>query len=203
MKKSQLFTLLVTLNLVNEKNYVMEVEYPMAVREDKKILPAEMQKTDASALRKYYNGIPDSVNSRKPKRFNSVIVNMLSNTTRTSDNISSYDKYLLGMAYLNGVDVEINNERAVQLLTESAEAERTEAIEKLVDIYYYGGSVSVDYHKALKWQKYLVEIYQRQSVDEEVLADSLGYLGVLYNQITEYDTALEYYEESLAISEKV
>ncbi|MDE6780419.1 MAG: hypothetical protein K2J40_03040 [Ruminococcus sp.] len=36
LKKSELFTMLVTPNLVQEKNYVMEVEYPMAVREDKK-----------------------------------------------------------------------------------------------------------------------------------------------------------------------
>ncbi|MBO7727412.1 MAG: toll/interleukin-1 receptor domain-containing protein, partial [Oscillospiraceae bacterium] len=39
LKKSNLFSLVVTPNLVNERNYVMEIEYPMAQKNNKTILP--------------------------------------------------------------------------------------------------------------------------------------------------------------------
>lgn len=40
LQKSELFTLVVTPNLVNEPNYVMEHEYPAARDSGKPILPA-------------------------------------------------------------------------------------------------------------------------------------------------------------------
>ena len=54
LKKSSLFSLVVTPNLVNEKNYVMEIEYPMAQKNHKTILPIEMVATEHDALKQYY-----------------------------------------------------------------------------------------------------------------------------------------------------
>ncbi|MBQ3499464.1 MAG: toll/interleukin-1 receptor domain-containing protein, partial [Clostridia bacterium] len=58
-EKSGLFVLAVTPNLVNEVNYVMTTEYPMAREAGKPILPAELVETDKSLLAEKYEGIPD------------------------------------------------------------------------------------------------------------------------------------------------
>lgn len=54
LKKSDLFAMLVTPNLVNEKNYVQTVEYPNVRRAGKTILPAEMVRTDRAELKSLY-----------------------------------------------------------------------------------------------------------------------------------------------------
>ena len=58
LEKSGLFVLAVTPNLVNEQNYIMTTEYPMAVEQGKPILPAEMVPTDAAELADKYAGLP-------------------------------------------------------------------------------------------------------------------------------------------------
>lgn len=58
LNKSELFTLVVTPNLVNEENYIMRVEYPYARMAEKTILPVEMVETDRGALEENYEGIP-------------------------------------------------------------------------------------------------------------------------------------------------
>ena len=50
LKKSELFTLLVTPNLLEEENYVMSNEYPAAKDAKMDILPAEMENTDKAIL---------------------------------------------------------------------------------------------------------------------------------------------------------
>lgn len=64
MNKSELFTLVVTPNLVNEINYVKTVEYPEAAKQNKIIIPAELEKTDQNELEKLYPGIPNSFDAR-------------------------------------------------------------------------------------------------------------------------------------------
>ena len=53
--------------------------------------------------------------------------------------------------------MEVNHERAVNLITGSAEQGYIPAIEKLVSMYNSGEGVNRDYHKAVEWQKSLVE----------------------------------------------
>ena len=50
LQKSGLFVLAVTPNLVNETNYIMTTEYPMAYDAGKPILPAELVPTDREQL---------------------------------------------------------------------------------------------------------------------------------------------------------
>lgn len=58
LQKSNLFVLAVTPNLVNETNYIMTTEYPMAQQEGKPILPVELVTTDHKELAEKYEGIP-------------------------------------------------------------------------------------------------------------------------------------------------
>ena len=64
LKKSELFTMVVTPNLINESNYVKTYEYPNATKRKKKILPVEMVQTDHDELTKQYPTIPNSVDGK-------------------------------------------------------------------------------------------------------------------------------------------
>lgn len=63
LKKSDLFVLAVTPNLVNEINYVMEIEYPMARSQGKPVIPVQMVETNTNHLRQSFKEIPDPVSA--------------------------------------------------------------------------------------------------------------------------------------------
>ena len=65
LDKCDLFTLLVTPNLINEENYVKTDEYPMAHDTGKKILPVEIVDTDQEQLKNQYKDIPDTVKAKE------------------------------------------------------------------------------------------------------------------------------------------
>jgi hypothetical protein len=116
LDKSKLFALAVTPNLVNEENYVMTVEYPMAKKADKLILPAELVETDKTALSEKYEGIPDCVRSDDDSALSASLENALEGIAlRENDNDQEHN-FFIGLAYLGGVDVEKDNERAKNLL---------------------------------------------------------------------------------------
>ena len=64
LQKSDLFALAVTPNLLEDGNYVMQYEYPMAKRAGKEILPAELEGTNRAELERKYAEIPKCVNAR-------------------------------------------------------------------------------------------------------------------------------------------
>ena len=61
LSDSKLFALLVTPNLLEEPNFVMTNEYPMAKKSCMDILPAEMENTDKALLKTKFCDIPDVV----------------------------------------------------------------------------------------------------------------------------------------------
>ena len=46
--------LLVTENILENKNYILETEYPYAKNKNKKIIPIEMKSTDHELVHKHY-----------------------------------------------------------------------------------------------------------------------------------------------------
>ena len=154
IKKSSLFSLVVTPNLVNEKNYVMEIEYPMAQKNNKNILPIEMVATEHDALQQFYAGIPNPVNSQDPARIAQVLRDYL--PIATSSQADPIHNFFVGLAYLSGIDVEVDRERALKLITFSAEGGLDMAVKKLVSMYARGDGVERDVAKAVEWQARLV-----------------------------------------------
>ena len=68
MDRSDLFILAVTPNIValntaGEENYVVKKEYPEAVRRGKKIVAAELDRTDRTALLIKFDDIPECINA--------------------------------------------------------------------------------------------------------------------------------------------
>lgn len=74
--------------------------------------------------------------------------------------------FMIGLAFLDGIDVEINAEYGVELITKAAEAELPEAMEKLYDMFENGKYVALDYQKAQYWAEKVYR-YNREQYGEE------------------------------------
>lgn len=64
--------------------------------------------------------------------------------------------FFIGLAYLSGIDVEVNHERAFELIADTAEKGYIPAMEKLVTMFNTGEGVNRDTKKSIEWQEKLV-----------------------------------------------
>ena len=177
LDKSELFTLLVTPNLINEGNYVQAMEYPYARDKAKKrILPAEMVETDKEELKKQYPGVPDCINAHT-ENLDAAILDGLKTISLRANEDDPEHCYLIGLAYLDGVDVEVNKEYAIELITSAAEKDYPEAMEKLYYMYRDGDSIQLNYNEALKWAQRLYDHYFK--IEGEMGERTLKWLNYL------------------------
>lgn len=160
LEKSSLFALVVTPNLVNEQNYVMSTEYPEAVRSNKHIFPVEMLSTDSRQLKKKYPDIPDCVSADDKKMFSDVLMQTVNHIAKMEKNDDPKHIFFIGLAYLNGIDVEKDTDKGVKLITSAADAGLIQAMEKLKSMYKNGIGVKMDYAKAIEIQEKLVDAYK-------------------------------------------
>ena len=192
LEKSELFTLLVTPNLINEENYVRTHEYPQARNSGKPILPIEAKKTDRKELEKQFEGIPKCINAKDGDIVTQALLERIKKIATAENDSELEHNFLIGLAYLDGIDMEVNRERAVKLITSAAEAGLIEAMEKLYDMYNAGIGVELDYRKSLYWAKRNAEqckkIYGEK--DEHTLA-AVHSLAVAYYNDGQYKAALE------------
>lgn len=158
LKESNLFLLTVTPNLLQENNYIMRIEYPMAKDTGKRILPVEMVSTDYESLREKYSEIAEPINEKNEDRIRKEMADYLSIATETKKKDTMHT-FLVGLAYLDGIEVEVNKSIASELITKSAEAGLVDAMEKLSHMYFYGDGVEIDNEKALEWLRKSVEHY--------------------------------------------
>ena len=196
MRQSDLFTLLVTPNLLEDGNFVMAEEYPAAKRENMSILPAEMEKTDRQTLCEKYFEIPECVDPND-KSFNEIMLKALSRIATSDNDGEPEHNFLIGLAYLDGIDVELNVDRAIKLITSSAEAGLPEAMEKLYNMYFSGDRVEFNYSLALKWAERLADFYTSERGEGDLLAlmwlHNAGYIHYSCGRL----------EEALKIQNKV
>ncbi len=86
---------------------------------------------------------------------------------REIDN-SAEHSFLIGLAYLGGIDVEVDRERAVTLIEDAANCGLAEAMEKLVSMYRTGEGVERNYEEAIKWQGKLVGYWKKQYKKQKI-----------------------------------
>ncbi len=173
-EKSGLFALAVTPSLLEPENYVMRVEFPLARdrrkdRGDLEIVPVELYetalgdpRTDPEALETSYNGMPPLQDEHRPAELNEALLNALSRISRKENDGSARHRFFIGLAYLCGIDVEVDRGRALALLESAATdpAPCFDATEKLVDMYRSGDGVAPDLNKAIEWQEKLCAQYR-------------------------------------------
>ncbi len=208
MDASKLFTMVVTPNLINEDNYVKRVEYPNAVKKEMPIIPVEMAKTDLNVLKDKGNfeNCPECIDISDSENFyvnfGQPLLNQNIKLSGKSDDIEH--NYLIGLAYLDGINVEVNVERGLGLLTLSAEAKYIDAMKKLYDMYSNGDKVQLDYTLALKWAKEIYSYYLGNYGQEHPdTLRSLNNLALAYGEIGDYDKSLEYNKKTYELSCRV
>ncbi len=182
MENSSLFVLVVTPNLLAPGNYIQEFEYKWAKElEEKKatgkepghkyperefIFPIEAISTDAQKLSEMYEGIRASVPMSDPETVAKRLRELLTGIAlRKSENDRTH-KFLIGMAYLSGLDVEVDHDRALDLIRQAADAGLFDAYEKLVVMYRAGEGVERNYHTAVEIQKKYVDLL-REKISQE------------------------------------
>ena len=200
-EKSSLFAMAVTPHLEEKENYVMSVEYPMARdrrsrSDDFEIVPVEMYEPEDAVGGKAwrmnpdrlkdhaefrYQDIPDLQNEHRRDELDRTFVNALARIAKKEHDGSAQHRFFIGLAYLSGIDVEIDQERALELLTGAAEdpAPCMEATAKLADMYRSGEGVPADAGKAVFWQKKLAAQARRAYDDNHDPEEHKGY-GTLY-----------------------
>ncbi len=199
LRKSGLFVLAVTPNLVNEINYIMTTEYPMARREGKPILPAELVPTDRAQLEAKYEGIPACTDANDETLLSQALLAQVRQMAIKENDASPEHNFFIGLAYLGGVDVEVDHQRAVALITGAAEAGLVEATEKLVELYRTGMGVERNYETAVQWQEKVVEqtrrAYEEQPGEERL--DTFFWAAIrcgdYYKELGRLAKAKEYY----------
>ena len=200
---SKLFSLLVTPSLLEKPNFVMEHEYPAAKESDKPILPAQAVVTDSEQLKKDYANIPSVIDIHNEAVFEEKYLNMLRQYAVKENRDDPEHNYLIGLAYLDGIDVEVDKERGVKLITFAAEAEWTEAMEKLCDMYYDGYGVAINYDIAQKWAQQLYDINcSLLGKNHPDTLSSLNNLVVLTLETGDYTKSLRLAEKSLSLNSK-
>lgn len=165
MQKSSLFAMAVTPNLVNETNYVVEMEYPEAKSAKLPIIGFEMAPTDREALDKRFGQLSRYVEARNPLLMETVLLDTIGKIAKKENKASAEHNFFIGLAYLDGIDVEVDNGLALSLIEGSAEAGLAEAMKKLVTMYRTGKGVKRSFHDAVAWQRRLVALYQKDFSD--------------------------------------
>ena len=181
-EKSSLFAMAVTPHLEEEGNYVMRVEYPMARdrrsgRSDFEIVPVEMYEPADAVEGKDWRINPDRLKEHSEFKYreitnlrdehripelNRTFVEALSRIAKKENDGSAQHRFFIGLAYLNGIDVEINQEKALELLTGAALdlVPCMDATAKLADMYRNGEGVGADLGEAIRWQQLLASQYR-------------------------------------------
>ena len=118
--------------------------------------------TDRKELLEKYTDIPTPTDARNEAELSGALFNAVKKMAIKENDASPEHNFFIGLAYLGGVDVEINYTRAIDLITSAAEAGFVDAMEKLIDIYQNGIGVSSDYTKVVFWQRKLNDSLKSQ-----------------------------------------
>jgi len=203
---SDALVLVVTPDLATEGNYVQRLEYPFAQEIRKPVVPVEAVPTSHE---QFYNLYP---NAGCPIPLNDAIALQAAfhktvGASALANQLDSERSYLLGIAYLKGINVERDFDRAIRLLSVATKEYTTASIDaanQLASIYANGTGTNIDFDTALLWHQ------KTLAIQEKVLGDGHPDTTVTYNNIAniyenqgDYAKALEWCQNNLEICEKV
>ncbi len=200
LEGSALMLLAVTPNLVTEENYVRAVEYPEAKRLGKSVLPIELVQTDRKDLQRQYPEIADPI-SLEEDDVAAEIAHALGREGAPKH--SSETDYKWALAYLNGIDVEVNVDLALDLLYRAAAEGYPPAVEQLAFLYRMGDGVARDHERAKIWYRRLLHLREAeytQNKNEKTIAayaSARQTLAELYHTLGDYGAAASCYSDAI------
>ena len=190
ISQCDLFSLVVTPKLVESlDNFVLQEEYPQALKAARPILAAEMIPTDKEALRGL-EGLDRFIDPHDAAALEAGVEACLPGKALGGSLQDAFRQFLMAMAYLSGIDVEVDRERAVRLMTAAAEAGELNAQAQLRDMYGKGVAVALDYQKEVLWAQRHAE-----SCKAELGEDREETISAQYDLAESYHHAGRYRDE--------
>ena len=150
-----------TPRFVDEPNYMAHEAYDAARRTKMAIIPVEMTHTDRVTAEEVLFRLPDIININETDILRDRLHECLGSSAGTALKTPERE-YYLGLAYLNGVDVEINRERALRLITSAANAGYYDAACRLVAMYRNGDGVRRDEKHSALMQAQAAQLLEEQ-----------------------------------------
>ena len=144
IERASLFALAITPKLLEEGNYVLREEYPLARSLGKNVLGALAEPTDEESLSRV---LPD-VKAITEENLAESLKETLGESLRTDNDNDCNHSFLMGMAYLHGIDVERDRARGIKYLKQAVNQGSAEAAVHLSGCYEYGLGVQVDFERA-------------------------------------------------------
>ena len=205
--KSKLVTLVVTPNLVNEENYVKSIEYPFVHKEKKTVLPILAQDTDPEQLKTSFEELPFPIDMNDSEKINDVLLTVF-NKEGMKENNDPDHLFFIALAYLYGIDVEVDVDKAVELLSKASHGGSIEASRKLIQLYTEGQFVEADYNVAkVILERLLSQLEEnRSSWNRENYLDAINYLKDLARLLVsckEYYKALPVCKKAYELQEQL
>lgn len=174
IERCDAFVMAITPNILQQNNYIIRREYPFALENQKDIVPIELEETERGLLHQRFKALPPCVAADDDDILSQALLSTFRRFALRGNDEDPTHNFLIGLAYLNGIDVEVNKERAFALIQSAAIKDLPEAIEKLVDMFWMGDSVARDCRKAIEWQTRLVaarkKTYNANDSEENALA---------------------------------
>jgi len=170
------FVLAITHNMVNEDNYVISVEYPLAKKLNKNILPIIIEDVDKEIIEEKFPGIGDAIKLEKHKEIPEKLVKMLKGYSDIKLDNSPGHLRLIGLAHYFGVSVPKRSNEGFAIIKEAADKGSVDAIQMVAGIYRDKG----DFREAVLWQEKAVVATERFHYDNERLFKEKLKLAELY-----------------------
>lgn len=209
MAKSALVVLTVTPNITEPNNFIIEHEYPNAKINGKEVLPAELLPTNSNTLKILFPGISEIIDAKDAEALSTALKEELKGIALQENDNDPEHNYLIGLAYLGGIDVERDTEKAVSLIKESAEKGVLEAIDKIASMYHNGDGIKRDYQEEKAWLKKKVEVcknaYESDASKDNGIAlfNAHWYLNDSLRELYEFDQAKVIGEEWLRCAKEI
>ncbi len=159
--KSRAVVFLVTENLAEEKNYVKDVEYPSANDKKKTILPIETNKDEQIRLlvKNSFDKVYCAEDGIKFPDY--VEIDEIPDKIEIDDKEDTpQHKYYIGLAYLEGIDMERDAERALSLFEPAAAEGNLNAAKMLLTMYRDGLGTDIDNSKSIYWCGLIIDRFE-------------------------------------------
>ena len=231
IKNCDCFVLAVTNDIIsrsmceeNEKfqdNYVVRVEYPLALKYQKLIIPIIVDdNVEKELLAEKFDKIGELIRYGEKYKLEQKIEAI------SKGKGDSYSQYLKGVAFCNGIFTETDLNKGLKLLKKAANNGQKDAVVKLAQMYYEGNRVPQNWREAAKYYKKLIDEVEKDGSiikypycynNYAVASDNSGFnrnygelIGVLENGIevlresmVEEKEYLFYYALTLADYQKI
>ncbi len=208
LTQCNVFLLMVSPSIIEPDNYVIREEYPTARKHGKKIISVNKtgnkpEMTDVEELRKIFPGLRVLVDGDNAGELEGALQEISAKAYSTPET-----DYLVGLAFLNGIDMEHDTERAASLIIASARKNFPEAINKLSEMYWNGDGVAINYENSVFWRKRLVNLYEQrinEIKDNEVLEYfyAIMSLSICLYELNSFRDALYYAKKMTNLIERI